>query len=161
MLVFMEVTVTLHVPKAVKTTRVTYKTEHAFHVSLDGLESIVMQVRWLVLFFYDFKCCDLFMIHIFNSVICNHFIKALVWTLVYRCYVWQSVEKDSMVSTAVNSVSDFVETVSPVITWLVIVTKGVMQVWQDFFVIKVHLVHKLVIPLVSYFLDKLIIAITS
>lgn len=41
----MEVTVTLHVQKAVKTTRVTYKMEHAFHVSLDGLDIIVMQVR--------------------------------------------------------------------------------------------------------------------
>lgn len=41
----MEVIVTVHVQQTVKTTRVKYKTEHVFHVNLDGLDCIVIQVR--------------------------------------------------------------------------------------------------------------------
>lgn len=45
MLVSTAVTVTLPVPRTVKTTRVTYKVELASHVNMDGVEKTVIQVR--------------------------------------------------------------------------------------------------------------------
>lgn len=45
-----------------------------------------------------------------------------------------------MVSIAVNSVKDIVETVQPAITWLVYVTKAVILDGKEFNVIKVLLI---------------------
>lgn len=41
-------TVTLHVPPTVKRASVTYKMEHVLIVNLDGMEIIVIQVKWRI-----------------------------------------------------------------------------------------------------------------
>lgn len=75
MLVFTVVTVTSPVPPTVKTTRVTYRVEHVLAVNLDGLECIVTQVRWQILFFTFsfFKFSFFFII----SIKLKHFITTL------------------------------------------------------------------------------------
>lgn len=51
MLVCTVLTATHHAPSIVKTPRVTYKVDRVLAVNLDGLECIVIQVRWHILSF--------------------------------------------------------------------------------------------------------------